>query len=277
MFKTIKGLVLFSLVLGLAFGSSLTQAQVTSIPIEIQLSNVCSQGTIIPLAVIFSAGFSNFAVTITGLSLGPGQSYGTEQELPFTPNQLTVQGLFGSTQFSAVFEDFMFNVAYNDPDVAGGCLQTTVSAETGRDDGGETQPTPPTGDKPLAQGQTFEQVLAALATMNIPVDIDGNQTSPKLGNVGDPMLLRSINGFSAQVIWVSAPGSLRSVITWDNPLVDLDLIVIGLPSCFQLTPPGVLAEFCDRFPYGPAGGLIFPVIIINWTGVNQAYVLSLSP
>ncbi|MBI1730030.1 hypothetical protein HY229_04450 [Candidatus Acetothermia bacterium] len=133
------------------------------------------------------------------------------------------------------------------------------------------------GEKPVAEGQSVDQVLAALGASGVMVKQDGSQTSPKLNNVADPMFLREIDAFSAQVIWVtSGAGTLRSVITWDNPSVDLDLIVIGTGGCFQLAPPGQLAEVCDRAPFAPVPGFVFAVIIINWSGANQAFVLSLS-
>lgn len=287
MFKrSIKLLLILFVGVAIFSTNALTQ-QTTTETLTFDITNVCSSGIIaqpIVFTISFAQGLTTVLSSLGNLTILPGQSLSLTSELTagFTPTSFAVSAVFNSARFETTFDPIQFNTPLNDAQVAGGCFQVIVTFEGdtsggGSDDGGQTDPTPPTGNKPVVQGQTFDQVVAALAGMGIVADIDGSQTSPKLGNVGDPMLLRSINGLSAQVIWVSAPGSLRSVITWDNPLVDLDLIVIGLPSCFQLNPAGILAEFCDRFPFGPAGGFVFPVIIINWSLVNQAYVISLSP
>jgi len=136
---------------------------------------------------------------------------------------------------------------------------------------------PPPSEKPIVPGQSLEQVLQTLQLRGVSTRIEGSQDKPKLSDVSEPMLLRAIAGSSAQLIWISSPGTLRSVITWDNPAVDLDLIVFGFPGgfCFQLSPPGILAETCDRPT--PVPGMVFAVLIINWSLTPQAYVLSLSP
>lgn len=137
----------------------------------------------------------------------------------------------------------------------------------------------PPGQKPIAPGQSLDQVLQVLKGLGFSIRQEGSKDKPKLGDVSEPMLVRAIAGLSAHVVFVSAPGSLRSVITWDQPALDLDLIVFGLPGgfCFQLNAAGVLSETCDRPPSGPVLGAVFAVVIINWSPTPQAYVLSLSP
>ena len=198
------------------------------------------------------------------------------------PTSLTVVGSLADVSFRAIFDPVQLNVTVGtDPNTAGGCLQILVvdSAQDDDDNGGSPTPQPidPDTSKPVVEGQTLNDVLGTLGANGFPVSIDGSESNPKLGNVGDPILLRAIDGFSAQVVWVSAPGSLRSVITWDNPNVDLDLLVFGLGACFQLNGTGILAELCDRPFSGPVVGNSFAVVIINWTATPQSYTLSLSP
>ena len=256
-------------------GSALTQSE--SQPFEIQLTNVCSQGVISLNLISLEVEGSPFPIqaTVTNVQIQPGQTITQNGTTTVTPTRLRVLGSFNGESFAATFEPLQFNVALNDTSVAGGCLQALVQFNASNDGGGTTQP-PTTGTKPIVSGQTLDQVIASLSANGIPLDVDGSQANPKIGNVDDPQLLRLATAFSAQLIWVSAPGQLRSVINWDNPNVDLDLLVFGLGACFQLNGTGLLAETCDRAPFGPVVGNVFAVIVINWSAANQAFVLSLS-
>lgn len=242
---------------------------------DFEISNACQTDSITLTDVILASSsgnlvsdnFSNTSikpltkVTFSAIVITTGS---------LTPTKLTIDGVFKDQRFTFEITPFMLGTTYtSSPNIAGGCLQAKVTQEGST--GGQT------GKGSIASGQSLDQVLAGLASSGLPVKEDGSQTSPKLNNVADPMFLRSIGAFSAQVIWVtSGTGTLRSVITWDNPSVDLDLIVFGFGACFQLTPPGTLAEICDRAPDAPVSGVVFAVIIINWSTANQAFVLSLS-
>jgi hypothetical protein len=254
----------------LVAGFSQTQAQST-ITFTAVVSNVCSQASFsISTIFLFVGFFPTFVDThVPNLTLLPGQTYSVNGSTSTTPTQLTITGSYNSSAFTASFTPFAFNTNYNNKDIAGACMNAIVKTTSD----GVGKPS----EKPVAEGQSVDQVLAALGAAGEMIKQDGSQSSPKLNNVADPMFLREIDAFSAQVIWVtSGAGTLRSVITWDNPSVDLDLIVIGTGGCFQLAPPGQLAEVCDRAPFAPVPGFVFAVIIINWSGANQAFVLSLS-
>lgn len=270
MFKRlfVVGLVVL-LGLGLASSSALTQQEVE---VTLSFTNVCQEALLTLNQIILSAGRS-LDITITNAQIRPGQTVEFSRTLGFTPSRLDVKGGVDSQGFEVTFEPLQFNTPLRDQGEANGCLQVVVSVS-----GGETQPPPPTpGTKPILPGQSLDQVLGAVEALGFSVRREGSQNDPKLGDVSDPMLLRAIPGFSAQLLWVAAPGTLRSVITWDNPAVDLDLLVFGFGACFQLTPPGVLAETCDRAPSGPVPGVVFAVLVINWSPTTQAFVLSLSP
>ena len=274
--KSLKlGALTVASVLLLFSSSALTQSE--SQPFEIQLTNVCSQGTLIVNTISLEAegAILPIQLTVTNVQIQPGQTVTQSGSTTVTPTRLRVLGTFNGENYAATFDPLQFNTALNDTSVAGGCLQALVEFAGSNDGGGTTQP-PTTGTKPVVSGQTLDQVIASLAGSGIPLDIDGSQANPKIGNVDDPQLLRLATAFSAQLIWVSAPGQLRSVINWDNPNVDLDLLVFGLGACFQLNGTGLLAETCDRAPFGPVPGNVFAVIVINWSAANQAFVLSLS-
>ncbi len=257
------------LVSGLVTSSALTQQQ--KIEVTVSISNVCSQNVLTIQLIQLSSGTSiDLQTFLPGEQIRPGETKDFTRTLAFTPSRMTIRGLIDETGFSVTFDPLALNATLRDNGEARGCLQVIVKTAGG----GTTQP--PTGQKPIAEGQSLEQVLGALQGLGVSVSQEGSQANPKFPNVDDPIFLRAIGGFSAQLLFVSSPGTLRSVITWGSPAVDLDLIVIGFGFCFQLNPAGILAETCDRAPFGPVPGAVFAVIIINWSAVPQAYVLSLS-
>lgn len=269
MFKRLLAVGVVVLVgLGLASGSAWTQQEVD---VTLSFTNVCQDATLTLNQIILSAGRS-LDITITSVQLRPGQTVEFTRTLGFTPSRLDVKGSVDGQGFEVTFDPLQFNTPLRDEGEANGCLQVVVSAS-----GGETQPPPTTGTKPIVPGQSLDQVLGALQSLGMSIRTEGSQTNPKLGDVSDPMLLRAIPGLSAQLLWVAAPGTLRSVVAWDNPAVDLDLLVFGFGACFQLSPPGVLAEVCDRAPSGPVSGVVFGILVINWSSTAQAFVLALSP
>jgi len=261
----------------IVFAPSLSKAQSQStVDLTATVTNVCSSQTVSIQSVAWTSqeGSTSIQFVLPATTIAPGASSEFSRSLTFTPAILTLSGAVGSSSFTVQFDPLLFNVVMTDEGLAQNCLEVIVSTSGTTDDGGTVQP--PTGSKPVAEGQSMEQVLAALAASGFQISQDGSQTNPKIGNVADPQLLRMSNAFTAQVIWVSAPGQLRSVINWDNPNVDLDLLVFGVGACFQLNGTGILAEVCDRFPTGPVPGAVFAVIVINWSVVNQPFVLSLS-
>jgi hypothetical protein len=270
----IKNLLFIGLIALLAsgFATSSAQTQQQQVSLTVAISNVCTGNTVLTIQAIQlsnSSGASSLQLFPLGEQIQAGQTKEFPKTLNFTPTILTLVGLINQTPFSVKFDPLALNTTLRDDGAARGCLQVVVKTATG----GTTQP----GEKPVREGQNLDQVLAALQTLGVSVSTEGSQANPKFPDVDDPMLLRVIGGLSAQLLFVSAPGTLRSVITWDRPAVDLDLIVLGFGFCFQLTPPGVLAETCDRAPFGPVPGVVFAVLIINWSATATAYVLSLSP
>ena len=263
------------LVLGGLSGGALTQSQSQSQTVTVQLNfrNVCEQGTITIQQIAFTAGRS-LDLSLVSIPIGPGQTAEFSRELSFVPERLAVSGTLDGRTFNVEFQPLPTGQPVRDQGEVGGCLEVFAVLE-----GAGTQPPsqPPTGQKPIFEGQSLQQVLGLLQAQGFQIRQEGSQANPKLRDLSDPMFLRAIPGFSVQVVWVGAPGTLRSVITWDNPAVDLDLLVFGFGACFQLTPPGVLAELCDRAPSAPVPGVVFAVVIINWSPLPQAYVLSLSP
>ena len=259
------------LISGFVTSSALTQQQ--QIQVTVSVSNICKENVLTIQIIQLSNGNSlDLQTFIPGEQIKPGEMKDFMRTLAFTPNRLTMRGVIDQTGFSVTFDPLTLNTAVRDQGEAKGCLQVIV--KTSNTGGGTTQPP---SQKPVAPGQSLNQVLSALQGLGLSVRTEGSQSNPKFPDVNDPMLLRSIGGFSVQLLFVSAPGTLRSVITWDQPTVDLDLIVLGFGFCFQLNPPGLLAETCDRAPFGPVPGTVFAVIIINWSATAQAYVPSLSP
>ncbi len=256
--------------------TALTQGQ-QSTTVTLTFTNVCEVRMALT-QIVLRSGLS-VHVSIQRIELPTNQPVERTFQLQFTPQQLALVGEMGGQGFKAEIDPLPYNQAIR-VEETDGCLQVLATL-AGQQPPTTPSPTPPgPGAKPIAPGMDLNQVLAALQARGVPVRQEGSQSKPKLGDVSDPMLLRAIPGFSAQLVWVSAPGSLRSVIAWDNPAVDLDLIVFGFfpfGFCFQLTPPGVLAELCDRPPFGPVAGTVFAVLVINWSPTPQAYVLSLSP
>ena len=256
--------------LGLVSGGALTQSQ--TVEVQLTFRNVCEQSTLTIQQIALTAGRS-LDLSIVLIQLGPGESAQFERRLSFVPTRLTVSGQLDGRTFSVEFEPLPTERPVRDQGEVGGCLEVFAVIE-----GGETQPPPPSpGQKPIVEGQSLQQVLVALQAQGFQIRQEGSEANPKLRDLSDPMFLRAIPAFNVQVLWVSAPGTLRAVISWDNPAVDLDLLVFGFGACFQLTPPGVLAELCDRAPSAPVPGVVFAVVIINWSPLPQAYVLSLSP
>jgi len=256
------------LLLGLGLVSSSSGASADQqVEVTISFTNVCESATLTIQQIVLSAGKS-IDITFTSLPVRPGETVDFTRQLAFTPQRLGLSGTLDGQPFSVAFEPLPVGTPVRDQGEVGGCLEVLVTLSGGP----EEQP----GKKPISEGQSLQQVLQLLQLRGVSIRTEGSQTKPKLSDVSDPMLLRAIPGFSAQLIWVSSPGTLRSVIAWDDPSVDLDLLVFGFGACFQLTPPGVLAEVCDRAPFGPVPGTIFAVLVINWSPVPQAYVLSLS-
>ncbi len=270
------GMLAISLIGAMSFP---TQAQTTVI--KLVFRNLCRDHITIQ-QVALQRGMA-FSLLRTNKALAPGERWEIQAEANFQPEKLSLLVVIGRQTLKATISPIPYGTPVV-PRELQGCLEVTAFAPgmTGEAPGPTyppTQPTPPTHEKPITPGMNLDQVLSTLRARGIQIREEGSKDRPKLAGVDDPMLLRAINGFSAHLIWVSAPGSLRSVILWDNPAVDLDLIVFGLfpfGFCFQLTPPGILAELCDRAPFGPVSGSVFAVIVINWTPQTQAYVLSLS-
>ncbi len=256
---------------GLISSNALTQSQ-QQVTVTLTFTNVCDAYLVLT-QIVLQSGLS-VHVSIQRIELPYNQPVELTYQLAFTPQTLTIVGTMNGQDFKAVIDPLPYNEPFRVKETDG-CLQVLATLA-----GEEVPPSPPPPtEKPITPGMDLNSVLAVLQAQGVSVRQEGSQTSPKLGDVSDPMLLRAISGFSAQLLWVSAPGTLRSVITWDNPAVDLDLIVFGLPFgfCFQLNPAGILAEVCDRPPFGPVSGTVFAVLIINWSPLPQAYVLSLSP
>lgn len=256
--------------LGLVSGGALTQSQ--TVEVQLTFRNVCEQPTLTIQQIALTAGRS-LDLSLVNITIPPGGSARFERRIGFVPARLTLSGQIDGRTFSVEFEPLPTDKPARDPGAAGGCLEVFAVIEGG----GPSSPQPPPGQKPIFEGQSLQQVLSALQAQGFQIRQEGSEANPKLRDLRDPMFLRAIPAFNAQVLWVSAPGTLRAVIAWDNPVVDLDLLVFGFGACFQLTPPGVLAELCDRAPSAPVPGIVFAVVIINWSLLPQAYVLSLSP
>jgi len=256
--------------LGLSIVSSSAQTQQEKLEATVSITNICSQSVLVIQVVQLTLNGAPLATRFIfpGQQINPGETATFTMDVTAVPNDLTISGTLDGQGFAIKIDELVLDTPISDREH---CMKILVSL------GGE-QTEQPTA-KPVVEGQTFEQTLAALQAAGINISTEGSQAAPKLSDVGDPMLLRAIPAFSAQVLFVSSgAGTLRSVISWDQPAVDLDLIVFGLPGgfCFQLTAPGVLAETCDRAPFGPVPGVVFAVLVINWSPVSQAYVLSLS-
>jgi len=246
------------------------------------LSNVCSQQSVFVQNISMTAGNSTLTA-MANFTMTPGFTINATFPFPNPgggvpdPSLVEVTGVFNNEDFSALFRGIVLGQSQTNTSAAGGCLQLIVTEQQDDDDDGTPTPQPTDPDsKPITGGESLEQTLNTLTANGFQVTQDGSESSPKLSNVNDPILLRGINAFSAQVVWVSAPGLLRTVITWDNPTTDLDLLVFGISACFQLNPAGFLAELCDRAPQGPVTGAVFAVVVINWSASSQQYTMSLS-
>lgn len=267
-------IVAFSL--GLIAGIGQTQGSQDQQEVAVSFTNVCEQRLLSIQQVVLSDGAST-DITLASLEIRPGQTRTLTKQIGFTPTRIAVGGFIGDQQFSFTVESIPLNRPFR-PNAADGCVEILVEASA---------QTPPSTDKPISPGQSLQQVQQALQNQGIQTHrVEGSRSNPKLGNVNDPLFLRAIPGGSFQIVWVSSgAGTLRGAITWDDPSVDLDLLVFGSGGvCLQLNGPGVLSELCDRPAepgHGPVGGPVagttFAVLIINWSGTPQPYVLSLSP
>jgi hypothetical protein len=271
---TVKRLSLVALVLLLtvALGAGVAETQQSQGQATVQVTNNCDRGTLSLSQLVLSGPSTKSIQIVIGVALQPGQSKSFDFTINETPTQLLVVGAVDQRSFNSVFSPLTIGKAQTDQ---ANCLQVLVTF------GGGTQPPPEGGKNGITPGEGVDQLLLTLQAHGVSVHQQGSQSKPKLGDAHDPMLLNALPPLSAQLIWVSSSsGTLSSVLTWDQPLVDLDLIVIGIGGsfCFALTPPGILAETCDRVPFGPVVSPIgvFAVFIINWSPSTQAFVLSLA-
>lgn len=243
---------------------------------RLQVRNLCETTFVINQLALY--GGQSFRFSQVNYAVPPGESREIVLEgMPFRPERMTIVATKGASTYKAAISPIPYGRPVA-PEEFGGCLELTATLGEALAQPPSPGPFPPSG-KPLAAGMNLDQVISVLRVRGFQVREEGSRERPKLAGVDDPMLLRAIDGLSAHLIWVSAPGSLRSAIVWDDPAVDLDLLVFGLfpfGLCFQLTPPGVLAEACDRAPSGPVPGSVFAVLVINWSPQAQAYVLALS-
>jgi len=270
--------VLVLLGIGLTAGGALSQSPQQAETTTVTFENVCSEGTVLINEIVLTDG-RNLDVTLQEITLEPGQTSALSKDLSFTPTRLGLGGTIDGQEFSFTIDPLPLNEAFN-PEEAQGCLEITVEAPG---DGAEI---PTERDKPIAEGDNLQTVLNTLQLNGIAqAKVEGSQSNPKIADVGSPTLVRGVPASSFQLLWVgSSAGQLRSAITWDNPSVDLDLIVFGnAGACFQLNAPGNLAELCDRPAgpqHGPTGGPVagnvFAVLVINWSSQIQSYTLSLS-
>jgi len=269
--------LIVALSLGLSAGIGQTQEGADQ-QVDVSFTNICQERLLSIQQVVLAQGPST-DVTVTNLQIEPGQTRTLTKQLSFTPNRIAVAGFIGDREFNFTVEEVPLNRAFT-PDAAEGCVEVLIETAGGG------QETPPSVNKPISPGQSLQQVQQILQSQGIQVErVEGSRANPKLGGVNDPMFLRGIAGQSFQLVWVSSgAGQLRSSITWDNPSVDLDLMVFGSGgTCLQLNGLGVLSELCDRPAepgHGPVGGPVtgntFAVLIVNWTSTTQSYVLSLS-
>ncbi len=269
----LKGLLLFGLALTILLGSASGGAvQQQGVEVLLEITNVCGQRALSILTIIFTKNLIPIGVqTITPpASIKPGETrnFGP-YELSTAPNDLTIKGYLDREPFSITIMPLLENTTYQE-----GCLQIIAYF-------GAAPEERPEGEKPYYEGQTLEGVQASLAAAGIALKEKGSRAEPGLNfDPDDPMLIGSLGPFSATLMFVASPGTLRAVLTWDNPTVDLDLIIFGIGGtvCWQLMPPGVLSELCDRPPQAPVSSPIgvFGIFIINFSPTHQAYVLSWS-
>lgn len=269
----LKGLLLFGLALAILLGSASGGAvQQEGVVVLLEITNICEQQTLSISTIVFTRNFIPIAAqTITPpVRINPGETrpFGP-YELPTTPNDLTIKGYLDREPFSITIMPFIPNKVYQE-----GCLQLIAYFEGVP---GER----PEEEKPYREGQTLEEVRESLELAGVEVRQKGSQAEPGFNfDPDDPMLIGSLGPFSATLMFVASPWTLRAALTWDNPGADLDLIIFGIGGsvCWQLTPPGVLSELCDRPPQAPVSSPlgIFGVFIINFSPFHQAYVLAWS-
>lgn len=267
-------LVALVLLLTVALGAGVAVTQQSQGQATVQVTNICDRSTL-NLAQLILIGQSTKSIQIVfGVSLKAGESKTFDFTINETPTQLQVVGMVDQRAFTSLFSPLTIGSPQTDKE---NCLQVLVNVSGT----GTGQPPTQGGKNGINPGQSFDQVLQTLQASGFTVSTEGSQTKPKLSDANDPMLIRALPPLNAQLLFVaSATLTLRSVITWDRPAVDLDLIVIGIAGsfCFQLSGSGILAETCDRAPSGPVFSPlgVFAVFIINWSPSTQAFVLSLA-
>lgn len=263
------------LTLMVAAGNALSQQAVTA---QLTITNQNCRGGVQIAQFTWLKGSVPFAINlkVPPVNVAVGSSEQLSFELKDTPTAVNLQGTLEQEIPLDVTAPVGTTTQYE-------CGLITLSLV------GQTPPTTtppgttaPSGKAGLTQGMTPEQVAQALQLNGLAVRTEGDQNNPKLNDVNDPMLLGAQAPLSARLIFASSvTNTLRAVLSWDQPANDLDLLVIGIggSSCFQLNPAGLLAELCDRAPFGPAFSPfgVFAVVVINWSFTNtQAYVLSLA-
>lgn len=280
---TFSGLIAILAIGLIAAGDALTQTGTTSLFV----SNNCQMSITVSQIVWFNGSSPiKFELKFPAQSIPSGQTV----EFPFsgdsTPTSAQVTGTEGSTPYTLTVEangTAKGECASVSMRVAG---QTTTRPTTEPTEGNVPVPSELSG----LQGMTAQQVLNTLQARGFEVNVQGSEASPKVGDVGDPILLGALSsGFQASAVFVSAPGQLRAAVTYDQPNANVVMIVIGGGFCLSLSPTfvgvGGLSVSCDRpaimAPFttvggGPVAGFVFLVLTIKLGGPTLPYVLSLS-
>ncbi|HED03800.1 MAG TPA: hypothetical protein ENI60_03415 [Candidatus Fraserbacteria bacterium] len=271
--RFLLSMLVLLLLVALGSGVALTQ-QSQSGQATVKISNICQESTLSISQLLLSGPSFKSLKIISGVALKPGGSASFNFNVSGTPTALTVVGAVDQRSFTSTFSPLALGSSQQDQSH---CLQIFVTASG---TGGQ-QPPPSQGKNGIVPGESLAQVQQLLQLRGIAIRTEGSQNKPKLSDVNDPMLLRALPPLNAQLIFVSSGTlTLRSLIAWDRPSTDLDLLVFGIGGsfCFQLNPAGILGEFCDRVPFGPVVSPIgvFAVLVINWSPVTQAFVLSLA-
>ncbi len=216
----------------------------------------------------------------------------TKRELKFelraVPTHLQVRGAFVVTAGQATALELTAPVGQEIKYECGTILATVAGQQPQPPTG---QPTLPPGLPPLTPGMNPQQLIAALQSAGVTVEVQGSQDKPKIGNADDPLVLGALGpGLQAVAYWVSSgTGQLRAAVTYDRPAVPVVLWVVGIPTlatCFSVPPPGGgLTVFCDRpalfapfttFNGGPVPGVVFFVLVIKVGVPTMPFVLSLA-
>jgi hypothetical protein len=262
------GLV-FLILTGLVLGGAAQQQEVMA---TLEITNICKEDLTIS-AITFTKDFMPIftQLIIPPASIPPrGTRTFGPYELKTTPNDLTLKGYLAGRPFSITIMPLLPNTPYTYKEQ---CLQVIAYFEV------EVPPQPEV--KPYREGMSLEDVKTTLLAKGISIREKGTQAEPGFNfDPDDPMLIGALAPFSATLMFVTSPGTLRAVLTWDNPTVDLDLIIFGIGGtwCWQIAPAGILAELCDRPPQAPVWSPmgVFAVFIINLSPSFQAYVLTWS-